>query len=151
MRDKFLLGAIFGVLANIPKEIIDFTIYLLGSKFYCWMIPAGITLSPKWNGTFWGIVVGGLNDFIIAAVLGVGLTYFLEIMEKKYLFVKGMCYSFGIWLFFCMMIVTRISYWTRMKDPGFYFQNFVAHQIWGLVATWLIVKYIFRKARKKSI
>jgi hypothetical protein len=151
MRDKFLLGAIFGVLANIPKEIIDFTIYLLGSKFYCWMIPAGITLSPEWNGTFWGIVVGGLNDFIIAAVLGVGLTYFLGIMEKKYLFIKGMCYSFGIWLFFCMMIVTRISYWTRMKDPGFYFQNFVAHQIWGLVATWLIVKYIFKDARKKSI
>ena len=100
MKDKFLYGALFGILADIPKEIADFTIYFLGSKFYCWMIPAGITLSSKWNGTFWGIVIGGLNDFIIAGVLGVGLTYFLTIMEKQYLFLKGIAYSFGIWLFF---------------------------------------------------
>jgi len=151
MKDKFLYGALFGILADIPKEIVDFTIYLLGSKFYCWMIPAGITLSPKWNGTFWGLVVGGLNDFIIAGALGVGLTYFLTIMEKKHLFLKGMCYSFGIWLFFCMMVITRISYWVRMKDPGFYFQNFVAHQIWGLVATWLIIRYLFNKEQNKSM
>lgn len=85
MKDKFLYGALFGMLANIPKEIVDFTIYLLGSKFYCWMIPAGITLSPEWNETVPGIIIGGINDFIIAGVLGVGLTYFLKIMEKKHL------------------------------------------------------------------
>jgi hypothetical protein len=149
MKDKFLFSALFGMPANIPKEIIDFTIYLLGSKFYCWMIPAGITLSPKWNGTVWGIIVGGINDFIIAGVLGVGLYYFLSIMEKKYLFLKGIAYSLGIWLFFCMMVVTRVSYWERMKDPGFYFQNFAVHQIWGVVATWLVVKYLFKDESKK--
>lgn len=150
MKDKFLYGALFGMLADIPKEIADFIIYFCGSKFYCWMIPAGITLSPKWNGTIWGIIVGGVNDFIIAGALGVGLVYFLSVMEKKYLFLKGIAYSLGIWLFFCMMVVTRVSYWERMKDPGFYFQNFVVHQIWGLVATWLIVKYLFADKDKLS-
>jgi hypothetical protein len=151
MKDKFLYGALFGMLADIPKEIADFTIYFCGSKFYCWMIPAGITLSPKWNSTIPGIIIGGINDFIIAGVLGVGLTYFLTIMEKKHLFLKGIAYSLGVWLFFCMMIVTRVSYWVRMEDPGFYFQNFAVHQIWGLVATWLIIKYLFPEEKKSSI
>jgi hypothetical protein len=62
MKDKFLYGAFFGMVANIPKEIVDFAIYLLGSKFYCWMIPAGITLASKWDGTFWGILIGGINE-----------------------------------------------------------------------------------------
>jgi hypothetical protein len=146
LKDKFLYGALFGAIANIPKEIVDFTIYLFGSKFYCWMIPAGIVLAPEWDGTFWGFLIGGLNDFIIAGILGVGLTYFLTLMEKRYLFIKGMCYSIGVWLLICMMIITRVSYWVRMKDPGFYFQNFIIHQIWGLVAAWLIVKYLFKEA-----
>ena len=124
MKDKFLYGALFGILADIPKEIVDFIIYFCGSKFYCWMIPAGITLSPKWNGTIWGIIVGGINDFIIAGVLGVGLTYFLTIMEKKHLFLKGIAYSLGIWLFFCMMIVTRVSYWDTDERPGVLFSKF---------------------------
>jgi hypothetical protein len=149
MKDKFLYGAFFGIIANIAKEIIDFSIYFLGSKFYCWMIPAGITLSPRWDGTFWGIVIGGINDFIIAGMLGVGLTYFLTIMEKRHLFLKGMCYSVGVWLFICMMVVTRVSYWTGMKDPGVYFHNFIIHQIWGLVATWLVVKYLVREETQK--
>ena len=148
-KDRFLYGALFGILADIPKEIVDFAIYLSGwSKFYCWMIPGGIVLSPKWIGSIHGIIIGGLNDFIIAGALGVGLTYFLTLMEKRYLFIKGMAYSLGIWLFFCMMIVTRVSYWTRMKDPFFYYQNFLVHQIWGLVATWLIVKYLFKTETK---
>jgi hypothetical protein len=149
MKDKFLYGALFGIIADIPKEIVDFAIYLSGSKFYCWMIPAGITLSPKWNNTFWGLFIGGLNDLIIAGVLGVGLTYFLMLMEERYLFFKGICYSIGIWLFLCMMIITRLSYWERVNDPGFYFQSFTVHQIWGLVATWLVVKYLFKQEKRK--
>ena len=95
--------------------------------------------------TIWGIIVGGINDIIIAGALGVGLTYFLGHMEKKYLFLKGIAYSLGVWLFFCMMIITRVSYWTRMNDPGFYFQNFTVHQIWGVVATGLNVNYLIRE------
>jgi hypothetical protein len=41
----------------------------------------------EWNGL--GIIVGGITDFIIAGVMGVGLFYFLSDMEKKYLFLKG--------------------------------------------------------------
>jgi hypothetical protein len=149
MKDKFISGMLLGMVANILKEIVDFAVYFFGSNFYCWMIPAGITLSPRWNGTLWGIIIGGINDFIIAGMLGVGLTYFLTIMEKRHLFLKGMSYSIGVWLFFCMMIVTRVSYWTRIEDPGFYFQVFVVHQIWGLVATWLNIKYLVSEEKRK--
>lgn len=150
MRDKFIWGAALGMLADVPKEIADFLIYFSGSKFFCWMIPAGITISPRWSKTIHGIIIGGINDFIIAGVLGVGLTYFLTVMEKRHLFIKGIAYSLGVWLFFCMMIVTRVSYWTRMKDPWFYYQNFAVHLIWGIVATWLIIRYLFNEKQKQS-
>jgi hypothetical protein len=129
-KDKFIWGAIFGMLDDVPKEIVDFTLYFLKfSKFFCWMIPGGITLEQKWMKSFHGIVIGGINDFIIAGALGVGLTYFLTIMEKRYLFLKGIAYSLGVWLFFCMMLITRVSYWVRLKDPFFYYHNFIVHQI----------------------
>jgi hypothetical protein len=146
MKDKFIWGAIYGILADIPKEIVDFALYFSGfSKFYCWMIPGGIVLRPKYIYSVHGIILGGLNDFIVAGALGVGLTYFLTLMEKRYLFLKGMSYSLGIWLFFCMMIVARVSNWLRFYDPPFAYQTFLVHQIWGLVATWLIVKNLVKE------
>lgn len=60
------------------------------------MIPAGITLSPKWNGKFWGILVRGINDFIIAGVLGVGRFYFFIGYGKEVFVLKGRPPSLGL-------------------------------------------------------
>jgi hypothetical protein len=56
MKDKFLCGALFRMLANISKEIVDFTIYLFGvvhliwGLFATWLIVKYLVKEEKQKG-----------------------------------------------------------------------------------------------------
>ena len=70
-------------------------------------------------------------------------------MKNEYLFLKGIIFIVAIWLLVCMTIITRVSYWEGTIDPLIYFQSFAVHQIWGVVATWLIIKYLVKETQSR--
>jgi hypothetical protein len=147
--DLFIAGALFGVLANIPKMVLDIMMYWSGfSRFFCFHVTGGVLLAPRWFNTIHGIIVGGVIDYIFASFLGASLALFLYYIPGRYLFLKGIGFSVFIWLFLCIMVVEKASMWHLLTDPWHAYQTFIVHQLWGIVATWLLIKYNDKLSQK---
>lgn len=148
LTDKFMAGIILGFVANIPKIILDVILYRINfSDFFCWHVTGGVLLSQKWLNQTQGLLIGAAMDFFFAGLTGVILIYFLYYFgEDRYLFIKGVLFNIGIWVFLCIITIDqRISMYAKLVDPGHAYHSFLVHGLWGVVASFLIVKYA-RKA-----
>lgn len=144
MRDKFVVGLLIGLVANIPKMLLDIILYTTGfSRFFCWHVTGGVILSPKWLSTPGGYLIGGVMDFIFAGFLGVlgAYTVWLVREQGRWLFLKALGFSLFIWLFLCIMVVEKASMWPLLTDPRHAYQTFIVHQLWGVVFAFLIARY----------
>ena len=144
MKDKFAVGTLFGLLANIPKMILDIVLYATGfSRFYCWHVTGGVILASKWLFTPEGYFIGAVLDFLFAGFLGVLGVYTVWLLreEGKYLFLKAFGYSLAIWLFLCIMVVEKASMWPLLTGPRHAYQTFIVHQLWGLIFAYLLARY----------
>ncbi|MGE5557261.1 MAG: hypothetical protein ACM3WV_01475 [Bacillota bacterium] len=142
LSDLFVAGTVFGILANIPKMILDIILYFSGfSRFFCFHVTGGVILTPEWFDSLHGYLVGGVLDYIFAAFLGASLAYFLYLLPGRYLFYKGIGFSIFIWLFLCIMVVEKASMWHLLTGPRHAYQTFLVHQLWGVIATSLLIRY----------
>ena len=144
MQDKFAVGTLFGLIANIPKMLLDIILYTSGfSRFYCWHVTGGVVLSGKWLFTPEGYFIGAVIDFIFAGFLGVLGTYTVWLMRERgrWLFLKAIGFSLFIWLFLCIMVVEKASMWPLLTGPRHAYHTFLVHQLWGGVFAFLLAKY----------
>ena len=146
MDDPIVVGSIIGVFANIPKVISNFIFYQLHfSRYHCWHMTVKTLISADWKFNFQTLVIGGLLDLILAATFGVGLVYFYRFLGSKYLIFKGLAYTFGTWLFFCLMIGGKL-----LDTPRDVYHSFFDHLFWGVLAIGLVVKYGRKVIERKS-
>ncbi len=144
LRDKFAVGLLFGLVANIPKMLADIILYTAGfSKFFCFHVTGGVILSPKWLFTPQGYFIGAVLDYIFAGFLGVLGAYAVWLLREqgRHLFLKALGFSIFIWLFLCIMVVEKASMWPLLTDPRHAYQTFIVHQLWGVVFAFLLAKY----------
>jgi hypothetical protein len=144
LNDKIMAGLLLGWISNIPKLIIDTIMYKQGfSEFFCWHVTGGILVSNQWLDNINGLIIGAFMDFFFAGLLGTWLIYFLYYFgENKYLIIKGTLFSILVWVFLCIIVIDqRISMYARLYDPGHAYQSFIVHAIWGIVMSYLAVKY----------
>ena len=156
LSDKIMAGVILGWISNVPKLILDTLMYKLGfSSFFCWNVTGGIILSKTWLPSINGRIIGAFMDFFFAGVLGVAVIYFLyHFGENRYLIIKGLSFAIFVWVFLCIMLIDqRISMYSRLYDPGHAYQSFIVHTLWGVVMSYLVVKYakstVIRKTEKQ--
>ncbi len=141
-EDWIMAGAFFGLVANLIKMILDIILYTAGfSQFFCFHVTAGTILTPQWFDTVHGIIIGAGMDYIIAAFLGVALAFTIYYVPSKQFFLKGIGFSLFIWVFMCIMTVEKVSMWRLLTDPWHAYQSFIVHQVWGIVATYLLLRY----------
>lgn len=82
------------------------------------------------------IIIGGLIDLVLAASFGVGLIYFIKLIGKKYLIFKGIAYTVGTWVFFCLIMGGKL-----LETPLEAYHSFFDHLLWGVIAILLLSKY----------
>ncbi len=144
LDDKIIAGIILGLVSNLPKLVVDTILYKLKfSEFFCWHVTGGILVSKKWLPSINGIIIGAFSDFFFASLIGVALIYFLYYFgEKRYLLIKGIFFSIFVWFFLCIITIDqRISMYARLFDPRHAYQSFIVHTLWGVVMSFLVVKY----------
>lgn len=143
-KDKIMAGGILGLVSNFPKLILDIILYYSGfSDFFCWHVTGGILVSQEWLTSVHGLLLGSFMDFFFAGFLGVLLVYFLYYFgERRYLIIKGFLFNIFIWVSLCIVIIDqRISMYPKLTDPWHAYQSFIDHSLWGIVMSYLVVKY----------
>lgn len=93
-KDTIILGTIAGLIGNIPKTIIDWTMHSLGLVRYTFAhIAAGYFVSIKYIDNPVSLATGFISDFIMAGFLGSLFLIILRISGKDYPVTKGILFS----------------------------------------------------------
>ncbi len=142
IQDKLTLGVAAGILSNFVVEIIDYVFYLLGvNKWHHFHIAAATYFKLSDANTLPAIIIGAINDFSIAAILGIFIIYILYYTGTDYFYVKGIGVTIVFWLLIYGMLlrfgVSRIN----PTDPGTNSVHLAVHIILGFLTSWIIVKH----------
>ena len=143
IRDRFTLGLLSGIIANIGKNILSRYAESKGFSQKSFVdAAAGFFLNKKDSITPLGRVVGILSDFSTAITIGVANVYFLTHTGKDQWFLKGMGTGSIFW-------VTMYGFLGSIGkqqpvypvSPGTALTSFVGHTLFGILSNYIIVKF----------
>ncbi len=136
MDDPFVVGTMIGLAADLPKIAIDFLLYHWRfSEYHCWLMAIKAFFSPDWPVGIHHWLIGGALDLTIAGFLGVGLVYFIRLIGPGCFWLKGIAYSMGTWLGFCLMASGHL-----LQNPLEVYHSFINHSLWAVVAIYWLAK-----------
>lgn len=98
IRDRFIAGVIAGLIANLPKQAIEWTAYSLGiAKEVGSEKAAGFFLPRSQVKTPMGRFIGIVSDHIVAAGLGLFDVYLMTFTGGDYPVLKGIACGHATW------------------------------------------------------
>lgn len=136
IRDRVMLGALAGLAGNAVKTAIDeVSLHYQISQRPFRMTASGVWLpSSKQAGELKGQILGGVFDFGLSALGGVGLVYLLTRTGRDHYLAKGFIYGMA----FGSAVNAMLSYLphnrVRPKDAASNLSYLVAHALYGLAA-----------------
>jgi len=95
LKDKILIGAVIGLLADALKLITNYILFTFGfTKVVFWQITA-IRFIPK-EDLYHKLtyLVGAVADMAVSSLLGVVFVYVIYLFGSKNLWIKGMGFGF---------------------------------------------------------
>ena len=138
-NDIFTFGAIAGIIANIPVNIFDYILYRLQiNKVFIWQISASAFVERKDIKTTLGLIIGAVNDYIMAGIKGVFVMYLLYFTGEEFYIFKGIAAGLFFWVaFFGTALRLKIA----RIDPVEPITN-LTHLAWHVLMGGLIVVLI---------
>lgn len=141
-RDKVLAGTIAGMVASLFKDLPNFILYKLNIVHYLYLhFAASAQLFPGDIDSNIGYIIGFLADIITGGAVGFTLILFLSYFGYDYWWYKGLIAGNALWLFGLGVILNLGAVHLIPNDPVFRFTSLFDHQIFGLVASYLITKW----------
>lgn len=142
IKDKYFLGVIASILANIPINILDYIFYTLDiNQYHMWQIAASAYFRIQDVNTVPALIVGAISDYSTAIIMGVAIVYLLSITGTDYFWAKGLSLGLTGWLFAFGIIL-------RMKigridpiDAGTNLFHVAEHMLLGILIAWIVTKY----------
>ncbi len=100
LKDKIMVGAIIGLLADAVKLIFNYLAYLLGfTNVVFWQITATRFLEKEVLHTPAAYLIGGAADVTVSAGLGVAFFLFVHYVGgRDYLWFKGIGFGMFVWV-----------------------------------------------------
>jgi len=130
LKDKVLVGAIIGVLANTVKLTFNYIAYLLGfTKVVFWQIAASRFLEKEDVFTSSAYLIGAVADFTVTAALGIVFIYVLVFIGKENLWLRGVGAGLSTWVF---LFGTLLGQSAIHQEPSGIMVTLVAHLLYGL-------------------
>jgi len=133
LKDKIMLGAIIGVLADVVKLVSNYAMYKLGwASVVFWQIVASRFLEKNDLLKPAALLVGAIADLTVSAVLGIVFVLFISLFGSKYLIFKGIGYGMFIWV---GILGTLLGQSVAGKLPQTLFSiivTMIAHLFFGL-------------------
>jgi hypothetical protein len=144
-QDPIIFGGMAGVAGTIAKEAADFLSVAVGfSQETYWHVAASIFVLPKDTMKPGGWFLGAVADMVTGAFLGILLLYLIKFSGKNYLYLKGLGFSWLIWLVLFGLVVNLHIVRISPTDIGTSLSAFIEHSVFGLTAAWFIGKYALK-------
>ncbi|NLT94135.1 MAG: hypothetical protein GXW85_01140 [Clostridia bacterium] len=143
LKDKIILGAIIGLLADAVKLAANFAMYKLGwTNVVFWQIVATRFLNKNDLFKPSALFIGAVADITFSAALGIIFIYFINFFGRNYLFIKGIGYGLSTWV---LIFGTLLGLSVEHKIPpttGGIMVTLIAHFIYGLaIATFTMLLF----------
>ncbi|OWZ83411.1 hypothetical protein [Natranaerobius trueperi] len=140
INDIFTLGALAGVIANIPVNLFDFFLYHFGiNKIYIWHISTSVFVEKKDIKTGIGLFIGFINDYSVAGVKGVITAFLLHFTGSEFYLLKGITVGLFFWLIiFGCLLRLKIAHLDPV-EPITNLSHLTWHILFGALTSWLIV------------
>ena len=153
LKDRLIVGALVGLLADAVKLAANYLAFLLGyTNVVFWQITAarflnkGDLLKPV------ALLVGAVADLTVTSVLGVVFLYLIDKTGKNYLWIKGIGFGLAVWVgLFGTLLRQSIQGKLPQSSSGI-LVTIVAHIIFGLSLaffTWLYYRYRLRRGLRR--
>jgi hypothetical protein len=135
ISDRLILGAVSGVIANIPKLLIGKGgIKLKISEIDGPEMAAGIFIPPHKLALTSGKVVGHLADMVIAGILGTVTVYTLTITGKDKYALKGVLAGQVMWQGLYGLLTSFGASQVKAYSPKTVLNEALSHAVFGLTA-----------------
>ena len=149
-KDTIILGALAGLLANIPKTIIAWVFHSFGLLRYTFIhIAAGYFVPAEFIDNPISLLTGFIADYTAAAFFGVIMLLIIKKSGTDYAKLKGL--GIGAFLYiifygaFMALDITRASLLTPLPNLLLFFP----HLVYGAATCWIIKKYIQKQQKKQ--
>lgn len=141
IKDRVTLGLVAGLAGNLVKTLINevSTKKKISQRSFRGTA-AGVWVSPKESTSTNGQILGGLLDFGMGSLGGVGTAYLLSKTGRDHLVTKGLLagISMGSLITFALAAVPTNK--VRPKDAASNLSYMVSHAAYGLVTTFVAAK-----------
>lgn len=153
IKDRLVVGALIGILADVVKLTANYLAFLLGfTDVVFWQIAATRFLSKGELQKPVALLVGGIADITVTAVLGIVFLYIIEYAGRNYLWIKGIGFGMMVWVgVFGALLGQSVQAKLPQSTSGI-LVTIVAHIIFGLglaLFTWIYYHYALRKGLKR--
>lgn len=141
MKDKVVIGALTGLLADAVKLTFNYLAFRLGfASVVFWQIAASRILEAKQINQPIAYLVGGVSDLTVTAIIGVVFIYFLHFTGREYIWLKGAGFGLAIWvsLLGTVLIQSQAKLNLTASDT---IVTMLAHLAYGLALAFWAKKY----------
>ena len=133
LRDRVILGSLIGILADIVKLTFNYLAFLLNyTNVVFWQLTATRFLE---NGDLFSpiaLLIGGVADLTITAILGVIFLFFIGYSGTRYLWLKGIGFGMAVWVGLFGTLLGQSVQGKINQEPSGILVTMVAHFIFGL-------------------
>ncbi|WP_034629664.1 hypothetical protein [Desulfotruncus alcoholivorax] len=142
IKDRVLLGIISGFTGNIVKTIMDEALLSKKiSKRSFRTAAAGVWVNKKSEATnLKGQVLGGLLDFGMAAVGGIGIVHLLSKTGRDYALTKGVLSGITLGSTITALLGALTQNGVKPKDAMSNLSYMATHAVYGAVTSIIITK-----------
>ncbi len=148
LKDRILAGSVAGMIATLVKAVPNFILWKLGIvKYLYFQVAASALVTPQDVNTTLGLVVGFITDIITGGSLGLLIVFLFRYTGRDYWWYKGLIVGNLIWLWGLGELINFGAARIIPLQPAFRLASLVDHQIFGLTATYLIVKWYPRNEK----
>lgn len=142
LRDRILAGTIAGMLATLVKDIPNYILWKMGIVDYLYFhLAASALIRPEDVDTLWGLVLGLVVDIITGGTIGLLIIFLFKATGRDYWWYKGLIAGNLIWLW-GLGITINLGFARIVPiDPVFRLTSLIEHQIFGLLAAYLITRW----------
>jgi len=133
LKDKILIGAVIGLLADALKLITNYILFTFGfTKVVFWQITA-IRFIPK-EDLYHKLtyLVGAVADMAVSSLLGVVFVYVIYLFGSKNLWIKGMGFGLLVWVSLFGILLGPTVEEKIPQEPSGVVVTIIAHTVFGL-------------------
>lgn len=140
-KDGILISTVAGMIAALAKDVPNYILVRLGViKLSYWLLAASTFVERHRANEFLSLSVGAIADIILGGSLGLSILVIFCLFGRDLWWYKGLVAGNIIWLLGAGLAVNNFARIVPV-DPVFRLTSLLDHQLFGLVAAYLIWRW----------